>query len=401
MTDTTNQMTQEWAARPLSQMPHPPPEASDPNAVLKYRFLKKGGGALLIAPSGIGKSVFAVQASILWSAGLPMMGIAPARPLRIAIIQGEDDDEDMAEFRDDIIRELSKTVSPDVLKRACDSVTLLDFTGKRGEAFLCEFKKAVDTGLYDLFIVNPLHSYFEGDLSQAKDCSLFFRLGIDPIIKPDRAAVLFIHHTGKPPASHERRAWGLDTYSEYIGNGSAELTNWPRATLVAVKHHHAKGYFVLSAPKRGVRLGWKNAEGLPTTVKYIAHGKDGIYWREATRDEVESVARCDRPDRRVREDEETRLLRCMEVVRESLGDGPLKASELKARFEKPADANFAIRKLNEAESGEHGIFRAKSAYNNATFYALDAKTAEASAASYSVVWKNVRSMQSSNAQSAG
>ena len=97
--------------RTLSQIPHPVPERESANAIFRYRFLRKGGAAMLIATSGVGKSVFTVQAAILWAMGEPMVGIQPVRPLRITIIQGEDDDDDMGEFRDDIIAELAKTYS--------------------------------------------------------------------------------------------------------------------------------------------------------------------------------------------------------------------------------------------------------------------------------------------------
>ena len=379
----------ESTRRTLSQVPRSGKEEDDPNAVLKHRFLKKGGGAIFIAPSGIGKSVFAVQAAILWSMGEPMMGIAPARPLRIAVIQGEDDDDDLCEFRDDIVRELAKTHSLDSLQRACDSIALLDFTGKRGIVFTGAFKEEVDKGLYDLFIVNPLHSYFDGDLSLASDCSAFFRLGIDRAIKPDKAAVLFIHHTGKPPAAHERRVWGMDAYSEYVGNGSAELTNWPRATLVAIKHARHDGLFVLSAPKRGARLGWLDEEGRPTRRKYMVHGRDSIFWSEIGESEIgakfgREPVRKGRPSR---ESEDMRLERCIGKVRELLADGPLKASELKAGFGKVADGVFVLKRLNGAEPGEYGVYRARAAQNNAMFFALDADAARTAADGYKAVRK--------------
>ena len=52
----------------------PPPEAvgigllqtpvlNDPNELLKYRYLCRGGGMLLVGPAGVGKSTLQMQAS--------------------------------------------------------------------------------------------------------------------------------------------------------------------------------------------------------------------------------------------------------------------------------------------------------------------------------------------------
>lgn len=386
--------------RTLSQIPHPVPERESANAIFRYRFLRKGGAAMLIATSGVGKSVFTVQAAILWAMGEPMVGIQPVRPLRITIIQGEDDDDDMGEFRDDIIAELAKTYSLDALQKACDSIRIIDFTGKRGELFVTAFKGEVEKGHSDLFIVNPLHSFFEGDLSQAKDCSLFFRQGIDPAIKPGKAAVLFVHHTGKPSVTHERRAWGQDLYSEYIGNGSAELTNWPRATLVILKHAYVSGCFILTVPKRGRRLGWKDEEGRPTTRKFIAHGSHNIFWREIGKTEIDAiVAKAKEGGCKRHEKVDDRKSRCVKELKEALADGPLKASELKGKFGKPADAKFIQKVVVSGEPSKYGVWWIKARKNNAIFFALDEESAKEAAERYSVSQKSAENQKPSGPQS--
>ena len=388
--------------RTLSQIPHPLPEKDLPDSVLRYRFLKKGGAAMLISTSGVGKSTFSLQAAILWAMGQPMAGIRPARPLKIAIIQGEDDDDDIGEFRNDIVAELADGYGYSMfdLQEACDSVAFLDYTGKRGQTFVDKFKTDVEKGMYDLFIVNPLHSFFEGDLSQAKDCSLFFRLGIDPVIKPNKAAVLFVHHTGKPSVTHERRAWGQDLYSEYVGNGSAELTNWPRAVLVIVKHARAKGCFILSAPKRGQRIGWKDESGNPTTRKYIAYGLRGIFWREVSKAEVDAIAAKSGDaggGRREKADERT--ARCLKELKEALADGPLKASDLKGKFKKPSDAKFIQKFIVADEPSKCGVWWIKARKNNAIFFALDEESAKEAAERYSVSPKLSENQKPSGSES--
>src|SRR5260221_2893930 len=57
------------------------------DTILGDRWLCRGGGAFVVAPSGMGKSVFSVQVSINWSIGKREFGIRPARPLKVLIIQ--------------------------------------------------------------------------------------------------------------------------------------------------------------------------------------------------------------------------------------------------------------------------------------------------------------------------
>lgn len=66
--------------------------------LLGNRWLCRGGGALIVAPSGQGKSVLTAQASILWACGRAAFGIKPSRPLRSLILQAEDDDGDIQEM---------------------------------------------------------------------------------------------------------------------------------------------------------------------------------------------------------------------------------------------------------------------------------------------------------------
>src|ERR1700719_901864 len=73
-------------------------EVPPKDTLLGDRWLCVGGGSLIIAPSGHGKSVITAQAAVLWACGKPAFGIKPSRPLRSLVIQAEDDDGDMKEM---------------------------------------------------------------------------------------------------------------------------------------------------------------------------------------------------------------------------------------------------------------------------------------------------------------
>ena len=60
---------------------------------------------------------------------------------------------------------------------------------------------------------------------------------------------------------------------------------------LAIRSIGSEDIFELRAPKRGGRLGWKDASGQKTSVRYIAHdGRPGVLcWRDATEAEVAAL----------------------------------------------------------------------------------------------------------------
>jgi RecA-family ATPase len=54
-------------------------------------WLERGGGGFIVAPSGIGKTVFVAQAGFLWSVGKPAFGLEPynGKPLKVILVQAE------------------------------------------------------------------------------------------------------------------------------------------------------------------------------------------------------------------------------------------------------------------------------------------------------------------------
>ena len=284
---------------PLGQFPAPRPEEENPAALFKRGWLRKGGGAFIVAPSGVGKSVFTVQCSVCWSLGRAAFGVAPVRPLKICVIQAEDDREEVGHFRNCVTRGLVdefEYAEADIRHALGwdDPATARVFfhraVGLVGEAFVDEVGAILDAYPdIDLVIVNPFQSYFGGDVNKNVELSAFLRTCLDPVIKDpgdggeDRAAVMFVHHTNKPPSDKEQRAaWGVDMFAAYIGAGGAEIVNWARAIL-SLMPTKIPGVFQLCAGKRGQRLGWEDVNGKPKYCKVLKHAENGsVYWREGT-----------------------------------------------------------------------------------------------------------------------
>jgi hypothetical protein len=275
----------------LADLPDPKPEADNPAALFRNGWLRKGGGAFLVAPSGVGKSTWTIQAAICWRLGKAAFGIKPVRPLRVAIIQAEDDAEEMSFFRNQIAEGLQVEcgMTHEETAEALKGIALFDFVGSAGDDFVGLLGQTMrEHPEIDLWIINPFQSYFGGDISRNSEVTRFLRVGIDPLIKPANAAVVFAHHTNKAPPPKERVGWGTDAFSQYIGAGGAELANWARAILVLMPTG-VPGVFTLAAGKRGGRLGWVDPAGAKTNTRLIAHSGDRIFWRDATPEEAEAV----------------------------------------------------------------------------------------------------------------
>ena len=74
--------------RPLSELVSFP--ENDPNELLRQRYLCKGGGLLLVGPTGVGKSSLSIQCMVAWTLGQSAFGITPARPFPFVVGLKED-----------------------------------------------------------------------------------------------------------------------------------------------------------------------------------------------------------------------------------------------------------------------------------------------------------------------
>ncbi|MEA3212344.1 MAG: hypothetical protein QOE70_5401 [Chthoniobacter sp.] len=259
----------------------PLPPADDPSELLKHRFLCRGGGMLVVGSTGIGKSAFVIQCAILWSVGREAFGIKPRGALRVLIVQAENDQGDMAEFREGILAGIGLTIderAQSVISTACvDSMTGTEFCRNALKPLLEQAKP-------DIVIVDPALAYLGGEANQQRDVSAFLRNGLNPLLHEYRCGLVLVHHTSKPPQGEQKASWTAGEFA-YLGTGSAEWANWARAALV-IRSLGSHDFFELRAAKRGKRLHWTDADfNKPVFTKIIAHSMTRICWREASKEE--------------------------------------------------------------------------------------------------------------------
>ena len=258
---------------------------NDPSELLKNGYLCRGGGLLLVGPTGIGKSAIAMQAAIQFALGKDFFGICPTRPLRSLVIQAENDEGDLAEMRDGVIAGLH--LSLEDVEVACDNIIIATEDTRTGQMF-CDSTLAPLLELHkpDLVWIDPALAYIGGDALSQKDVGAFLRNGLNPLLHKSNCGCVVIHHTNKPAKGREKPDWQAGDFA-YLGAGSAEWANWARA-VIAVRSVGSHKIFELCAAKRGGRIGWRDDTGEKVFSKSIGHSQESgvICWREVQPDEL-------------------------------------------------------------------------------------------------------------------
>jgi len=279
-------------AKPLGALVRPCAD-TDPNELLRHRFLCRGGSCLLVGPTGVGKSSLAMQCAILWALGKPSFEIHPARPLRMLLIQAENDEGDMAEMRDGVMAGLA--LSDEERRLASERIVVVTEDTKTREAFASLLDQLLQHYPSDLVIADPAFAYIGGDASAQREVSPFLRNMLNPVIHRHHVGFLLVHHVNKPPQGEQKAQWQAGDFA-YLGSGSAEFANWARA-VIAIRSIGSDSVFQLMLPKRGRRARWVDDGNRPTTARFIAYHREPgvICWREPSAEEVEDIVGGGRP----------------------------------------------------------------------------------------------------------
>lgn len=251
------------------------------------RYLCRGQSAWLIGPSGVGKSALLLQLGLAWAIGKPMFGITPARPLRVLLIQAENDKGDLAEMARGIEAGLDIGFDDNIEK----NIRFRSIKGKIGQQFCLWLQHEIEDFRADLVLVDPLLSFAGIDVSRQEQVSQFCRVWLDPVLACTGAAMLSAHHTGKPARQKEGKPGRPQTLTElaYEGLGSSELVNWARAVMIL--QGAGENAYRLALAKRGSRAWATHPNGDKTLTVWLRHATDGsIFWQQVDPpEEVEEV----------------------------------------------------------------------------------------------------------------
>lgn len=245
-------------AQPLADIRYP---VNDPSVLIgtKHRWLCRGGAVLIPAPAGIGKSTLSYQSAACWGVGRNFLGLDCIRPLRILIVQAEDDDGDIGEVSASIVQGLKFTPREmDLFRR---NVLVIRDKVNTGDAFIAALRGYVRAFRPDVVKINPLLAYCPG-LSKEEIAGPFLYSGLNSVAAsaPVPFAYIVYHHTPKPPAEQPTPRNGPRPAKsavdrQYTAFGSSLLTNWARAIINISSVRGQHGQFMFTFDKRGTRAG--------------------------------------------------------------------------------------------------------------------------------------------------
>lgn len=243
------------------------PENDMRDNLLGNRWLCRGCAGVVIASSGVGKSVMAMQMAIHFSIGSKVFDIDSFDPRKILFIQAENNLIDLAEAFQSIIKKANLTTEQNELLDK--NLVFISNQICAGELFIQMLDQACAEVKPDIVIVDPLLSFFGGDLSKQDVCSRFLRNQLNPIIAKYNMGMIMMHHTAKEISEN------LSSVS-YAGFGSSELTNWARFISVLFHNKDDRNIFDFMHVKRGNKL--------PKSQMYLKHAQGaGIYWEEVNK----------------------------------------------------------------------------------------------------------------------
>lgn len=232
--------------------------------LLNEDWMRRGNAMLFVSSTGAGKSSLVMQMAIAWAAGWPCFDIRPVMPLKIGIYQTENDEYDMQDYIDSMVKGhevFSEGWHSEISERARANIVLLppdsNITGKSFARYL---QAQQNVWNFDLIIIDPLLAVLDGDMSDNENMTRFVRHEIDPFLKSEsgkNCALLFVHHTTKQSALPPNMMKSAELYAEYFGAGASELPNWVRASLVIMKVPGKPTCRRLIGGKRSDRLDWK------------------------------------------------------------------------------------------------------------------------------------------------
>ena len=269
-------------------------ETEDPTQLLGKRWICRGGSALWVGSSGLGKSVLCMQAAITWAIAESFFGINPhGNGLKSLIIQAENDEGDVAESIQGVFKVMNLSEKQRALVMA--NVTIVRDCTSTGEKFVDRVRRLVEKYKPDLVWIDPLLAFIGGDLSSQETASAFLRNMLNPLSLSAGFAWMLIHHTPKP-VKEGNGYQGAD--KAYSGFGSSELTNWARSVLTLAacgEDANGKRIYRLEVTKRGKRSNLNSngiiAQNAVQPHVNLRHGDVALAWIETDEPERKTAGR--------------------------------------------------------------------------------------------------------------
>jgi len=239
---------------------------NDPNNLIGNRWLCRGGSLLFSGQAGCGKSSLVTSMIVNWALGKTLWGIKPVKPLRIVLLQSENDLGDLSEQWLDVTNAMHLTLAEQQM--LFENVFIYREAVKTGDAFGQLIEDLVKTHSADLLVCDPLLGFAGGDVSKQEFCSHFLRHILQPCLMRTGCALIAVHHQNKPPKKGDG-----NVQATYDFTGSSELANWFRSTAILRREDPEQPHFIFKLGKRGARAGMRDGQGMFTDALRVRHSK--------------------------------------------------------------------------------------------------------------------------------
>lgn len=246
------------------------------------RWICQGYPFQIVGFSGTGKSSMATHLAVHWAIGRDPWGLKPIRPLRILVVQAENDVGDASE---QMKGATAKLHAPEIALLK-ENLIFVRQASKFGLEFVAYLGELVTRHRIDLVVVDPLLAFAGFDIADQEKTTAFLRgpNGLSDMLQRTKAALLYMHHTTKPKAAEDLDAMTPQQLA-YLGAGCAEWVNFARDSgyLFRTKNDiDGRPVYRFGFSKRQSRTGLKDADGRFASTIHLCHAEGGdIRWEYA------------------------------------------------------------------------------------------------------------------------
>ncbi len=149
--------------------------AHDKDNLVGFNWLKRGGSALIEDSSGLEKSLLVLQLGVAWALGRPLFGLQPVAPLKILLIQGDDDFGDLPEQAQGVLCEMGITGADEEFRTLEKNLQINTVRNHTGREFVDLVARQAREFGADVVIVDQLLSFIGDDSTKVGVCLRFFR----------------------------------------------------------------------------------------------------------------------------------------------------------------------------------------------------------------------------------
>lgn len=293
--------------------------ADDPSYLLGNRLLRRGEMGGVVGPSGFGKSTTVCQMGMQWSIGEPALGLVPLAPMKVVMVQGENDEAEMCVLTSGIIE--AGEFTPEQIEKVEANFVMAEVTTGdiTNEGLIPLLKQYVEEHDADLVILDPLFVYYSGEINSASSLGQFLRRMAQEFKELD-VAVLFVHHTAKRKTAQGGSSGSLDPV--YGSMGSSEFSNVARIIFTLDHHPKVPGYAKLMIGKRGGRSPWTDADGKRVSEINLkpSGNPETPFWRRCEMEDMPVAPAVDK------------MTKGRNAILSALGQGELEQKELQEKM---------------------------------------------------------------------